>query len=65
MKRCLIYWDTQDPKNQGWAYRTDRDSGPVDDREDIRQLSDKYTLSAHNGDIDQIFEEFGFYPEVI
>ena len=29
-KEITIYWDTQDPDNQGWAYRTDIDSGPVD-----------------------------------
>jgi len=24
-----VYWDTQDPDNEGWAYRTNIDSGAV------------------------------------
>lgn len=33
-----ISWDDQDPENEGWAYRTDGGSGPVDDLDDVREL---------------------------
>jgi len=33
---CLrIYWDAQDPANEGWAWKTDDDSGPINDLEDV------------------------------
>ena len=28
--KITVYWDTQDLDNEGWAYRTDIDSGPID-----------------------------------
>ena len=41
---CIIYWDTQDPINIGWAYRNNTGSGPVDTLADLLDLSTKYNL---------------------
>lgn len=45
-----VYWDSQDPTNEGWAYRVDysdghRESGSLSDYVDLPMLTDSAALS--------------------
>ena len=61
-----IYWDAQDPGNEGWAYRSNIDSGPIDNVADddldgaIREACYHLGVNLTPDDFGHMSEEGGY-----
>jgi hypothetical protein len=64
--KLTVYWDTQDPDNEGWAWRTDDDSGEIaivshaSLDEAIDQACHELDIDANHDDFDKSTDEGGY-----
>lgn len=55
--KALIYWDTQDPEDIGWAYRTANTSGGFDMSYLTEWATDKQLWNYYLDEVDDDVEE--------
>ena len=62
-----IYWDSQDPANEGWAYRASDDLGLIASggiNVDSDSIADAIRAACSELDLDLTPEHFGIEPHV-
>lgn len=56
MIEATIYWDTQDPTNEGWAYRVRFDDGGTEESGEWDHSIDRFTSTIADAVVDLAYQ---------